>query len=74
CIYVELDVGCALRDILSTIPHDPEGGPDNDGYWYISDGSAYTLYAFRETDSFPACREHPEFLDRYESLHCMHGP
>ncbi|MCH8949311.1 MAG: glycosyltransferase family 39 protein [Chloroflexi bacterium] len=74
CAYVELDIGCALRDILGTIPHDPEGGPDNDGYWYISDGSAYTLYALRETDSFPACRDHPEFLDRYESLHCIHGP
>ena len=74
CAYVELDVGCALQDILGTIPHDPEVGPDNDGYWYISNGSAYTLYAFRETDSFPACQEHPEFLERYESLHCIHGP
>ncbi len=74
CAYVELDIGCALRDILGTIPRDPEGGPDNDGYWYASDGSAYTLYALRETDSFLACREHPEFLDRYESLHCIHGP
>ena len=73
CTYVDLDVGCALQESLGTIPHDPEGGPDNDGYWYASDGSAYTLYALRETDSFPACREHPEFLDRYESLHCIHG-
>ena len=74
CTYVQLDTGCVLQNILGTIPHEPEGGPENDGYWYISNGSAYTLYAFRETDSFPACQEHPEFLERYESLHCIHGP
>ena len=74
CTYVNLDVGCALRDILGTIPYDPEGSPKNDGYWYVSDGSAYTVYALRETDAFPACREHPAFLGRYESLHCIRGP
>ena len=74
CTYVELDVGCALKDILGSIPHDPEGGPENDGYWYVSDGSEYTVYALRETDSFPACEEPSEFLGRYESLHCIHGP
>ena len=47
--------------------------PENDGYWYVSDGTEYTVYALRETDSFPACEEPSEFLGRYESLHCIHG-
>ncbi len=74
CVFTEFDVGCGLLEILDELPSDPAGDASTSGYWYVSDGSAYTLYGQRESDSFPECLERPEFLVDIESLLCFSGP
>ncbi len=73
CAYQELDVGCALEEVLAPLPGDPLGDPTLNGYWYASDGSHYTLYALRESDQLEACPEQPEHLREFESLLCVRG-
>ncbi len=74
CVYTEFDVGCGLLDVRNELPADPVGDASTNGYWYVSDGSTYTLYAQREGDTFPECIEHPEFLMDIESVLCFSGP
>ncbi len=74
CVFPEFDVGCDLLDVLNQLPTDPVGDASTNGYFYASDGSTYTLYAQRESGSFPECLEHPEFLKDFDSLLCFSGP
>jgi len=73
CVFRELDEGCALLDVAS-LPEDPLGDAGVNGYFYASDGESYVLYAQRETDTFPPCDGHPEFLQHFDSLLCVRGP
>ncbi len=73
CVFQELDVGCALLQVAQ-LPEDPLGDAGANGYFYTSDGEHYAVYAQRESERFPACEEHPEFLQHFESLLCVRGP
>lgn len=74
CVFTEFDAGCGLLEVFDELPSDPVGDASTNGYWYASDGSTYTLYGQRESDSFPECLERPEFLVDFESLLCFSGP
>ena len=74
CVFTEFDVGCDLLEVLDELPVDPVGDASTNGYWYVSDGSSYRLYGQRESDSFPECIEHPEFLVDIDSVLCFSGP
>ncbi len=73
CVFQELDVGCALLDV-APLPEDPLGDAGANGYFYTSGGERYLVFAQRESEAFPACEEHPEFLRHFESLLCVQGP
>jgi hypothetical protein len=73
CAYQDLDVGCALEEMLGPLPGDPLGDPTVNGYWYTSDGSRYTIYALRESGQSEECPEHPDHLSEFESLLCVRG-
>jgi len=51
CTYEAQDVGCVLKQILAEIPFDPLG--KNFGYFYLSDGSSFTVAARWEGSSSP---------------------
>ncbi len=74
------DAGCELEDAIGSIPVDPlaaDGQPASEnGYWYASDGSQYTIYAQREADAAPECDELPAHLEGFgvESAICVSGP
>ncbi len=74
CVFSEFDKGCALEDVMAAIPSDPLGEPSVNGYWYVSDGSSYTLYARREAERLPDCTDHPDFLSHVPSLICFSAP
>ncbi|MCH8010000.1 MAG: glycosyltransferase family 39 protein [Chloroflexi bacterium] len=74
CVFRELDAGCELLEVLDQLPEDPLGDAGVNGYFYVSDGATYIVYAQRETDAFPACDEHPEFLGQFDALLCVKGP
>ena len=74
CVFRELDAGCGLLEVLDQLPEDPLGDAGVNGYFYVSDGATYIVYAQRETDAFPACDEHPEFLVQFDALLCVKGP
>jgi hypothetical protein len=74
CVYVEADEGCALQDFLDPLPFDPLDDASTNGYWYKSDGATYTLYAQREADAVPECAEHPQHLQKFDSLMCVTSP
>jgi 4-amino-4-deoxy-L-arabinose transferase-like glycosyltransferase len=74
CVFIDIDAGCALRDVLEPIPLDPLGQPYNEnGYWYSSDGVRYTVYAQREGEELAECAEHPDHLARLDSVYCVRG-
>jgi len=73
CAFPDLDAGCVF-DLGDELAHDPLGDASLNGYFWRSDGATYTLYAIRETDSFPACEGLPEFFDRFDSVLCVEGP
>ena len=75
CVF-DSDEGCALEEVLQTIPVDPLGEPlAENGYWYTSDGDSYTVYAQRESEAIPTCAaEHPDHLQDIESLLCVQSP
>lgn len=50
CNYVDLDIGCAYKDVLDPLPTDPLGDPVKNGYWYSSNGSTAKFYASLEDD------------------------
>ena len=74
CAFTDTDAGCALEAYFDELPIDPLGDPGAQGYWYASDGQAFTIYAQRETDLFPVCDEHPDHLASFDSLFCEQGP
>ena len=74
CGFEDIDIGCVLREVLDPLPQDPLGDVTRNGYWYSSDGEAYTLYAIRESDPFPECPDHPDFLEQFDSIYCFSGP
>jgi len=74
CVFPEFDVGCELLEVLNQLPQDPLDDASTNGYWYESDGDTYSLYGQRESDAFPKCIDHPEFLQEFESLLCFSGP
>ncbi len=74
CVLPEFDKGCELEDVMAAIPSDPLGEPSVNGYWYVSDGSSYTLYARREAERLPDCTDHPDFLSHVPSLICFSAP
>jgi 4-amino-4-deoxy-L-arabinose transferase-like glycosyltransferase len=63
CGYVQLDVGCALRQFLDPIPNDPAGDPLVNGYWYASDGQSFGLFALQETTIDPAATDCPFYSE-----------
>ena len=74
CVFKEFDQGCDLEDVLTPLPSDPLGDPAINGYWYVSDGATYTVYAQREADAAPECAEHPDHLKKFESVMCAQSP
>jgi 4-amino-4-deoxy-L-arabinose transferase-like glycosyltransferase len=74
CAFKDSDVGCDLDEFLDPLPEDPLGEETNNGYFYSSDGSFYTIFARRESEALPACAEHPQHLQHLSSLLCVHGP
>ena len=74
CVFPEFDVGCDLLEVLNQLASDPIGDQSTNGYWYASDGRTYTLYGQRESESFPECLDHPDFLQDFDSVLCFSGP
>lgn len=74
CVFKEFDLGCKLEALLKPLPIDPLGEPTTNGYWYVSDGTTYTLYAQRESDLVPECSEHPQFVKVFKSVMCVRSP
>lgn len=74
CVFEDDDVGCALGEYLGDVPVDPLEPAATEGYWYASDGSAYNVFAQRETDVFPECQTRPDHLAEFDSLLCVEGP
>jgi len=51
CIYKEIDQGCKLEDAIGAAPpSDPLGNPNQNGYWYQSDGKTTKIYISFEGD------------------------
>ena len=50
CVYVDLDVGCAISEFIDPVPRDPLADVENAGYWYSSDGSVAFVYVSFEED------------------------
>lgn len=79
CVYMELDKGCELKEVLDDgeggILEDPLGDPSTNGYWYASDGRSYTIWMLREGPSNPGdpvCSEAPpDPLRKKGSLFCI---
>lgn len=45
CVYKEIDQGCKLKDVIGAEPpSDPLGDPNENGYWYQSDGKTAKIY------------------------------
>ncbi len=82
CAFTEFDKGCALEEVLDTIPVDPLGDPGKNGYWLASDGRTYVVYAQRESELFvqsgpdlsAPCDEHPDHLRAFRSIFCVRSP
>lgn len=70
CVYPDLDVGCALGDVLQPIPSDPG---DHGGYWYRSNGAEFTLYARMEREAGGCDDLPPEFFPEPEAIVCVRG-
>ncbi len=49
CTYQDIDAGCKLKGLLDPIPQDPLGSSVINGYWYVSDGTSYTVMAGLES-------------------------
>ena len=74
CVFFDADAGCDLEEVLGPVPQDPLGEPVSNGYWYVSTGRLYVVFAQRESELFPACDEHPEHLRDFDSVLCARGP
>lgn len=75
CVYLEIDVGCALEEFIQPLPAtDPLGNAAGNGYFYISDGTTFGVYAMRESESIPPCPLRPEHLGQFDTVICIEGP
>jgi hypothetical protein len=67
CVFVEIDAGCQLEEVLGTEPpFDPRGRGSTNGYWYQSDGATAILYFGFETAEAAGevCEDpHPGFAE-----------
>ena len=77
CVYDQLDAGCKLQDLTTTLPVDPLEDPLRNGYWYVSDGDTFTLMALWEgTGERPADFPCPDTLpgdDEHPNRICLEG-
>ena len=78
CAYEDLDKGCDLKEVLDEegggILSDPLGEPVANGYWYASDGKAYTIWMLREgpgSPGDPICPESNPHLKEKGPLFCL---
>jgi len=77
CAFKDLDIGCALKDVLPNgPPQDPLGDPVQNGYWYSSDGNSLKLYASMEGDvpSEQRCETDNVDLKTKPNLVCLSAP
>jgi hypothetical protein len=76
CVYKDDDAGCKLKDFIDPIPTDPLGDPAANGYWYASDGKAYTLIAAMELPANAMPQNCPEAAAKHTkktNLYCLSG-
>jgi hypothetical protein len=74
CLSLGSDAGCALGEVLEFIPQDPAR---ERAYFYLSSGTAYTLFAQMEVGADRAsCPDPLPFgvLLFEQSLYCVSGP
>jgi 4-amino-4-deoxy-L-arabinose transferase-like glycosyltransferase len=71
CFYDD-DAGCGLHPLIAPIPADPRGIRAKSGYWYLSDGTSYTLYALLEGEANlqERCPERPGHIESTGDLIC----
>jgi hypothetical protein len=77
CTFEQDDKGCAIKETVAggTVPQDPLGNGGMNGYWLQSTETAYTLFAQRESELFPACDQaKPDHLKIFRTVFCVHGP
>jgi hypothetical protein len=75
CVYEEIDALCGFKAGLGGDTFvDPFGDPQEDGYWYASDGQSFTLYALLEEAPRPeeTCKG-PGDLGTKQNLYCLAG-
>jgi hypothetical protein len=68
CAYPGLDAGCELAPYLDPIPLDPKGR----GYWYMSDGATFAVYAQLEAN-VRECAEIPQGFVDFAGIYCVTG-
>jgi hypothetical protein len=75
CVYVDLDVGCALTEVLPDIPQEPKGNSPADGYWYVSDGTFFVVVAQLEAEEEQAgqCPERAGRPASDREQYCVEG-
>ena len=76
CVYKDDDAGCKLEDFIDPIPADPLGDSTANGYWYASDGKAYTLIAAMELPANAMPQNCPEAAAKHtkkSNLYCLSG-
>jgi hypothetical protein len=76
CVYKDDDAGCKLEDFIDPIPTDPLGDSTANGYWYASDGKAYTLIAAMELPANAMPQNCPEAAAKHTkktNLYCLSG-
>jgi type II secretory pathway pseudopilin PulG len=74
CNYPDVDALCKLKDYIDPLPTDPKGDPGQNGYWYISDGTTFTLVAAMDSsaDATPAtCESQFAEMLKKENLYCL---
>lgn len=75
CVYVDLDVGCALTEVLPQLPQEPKGNSPSDGYWYVSDGTFFVVVAQLEAEEEEAgqCPERAGRPAGDRAQYCVEG-
>ncbi len=76
CAFPPNDAGCALRAYIDPVPGDLARGSIG-GYWYLSDGRYYELYAWMEASdagSDCAAADIPPELKFANIIYCKRGP
>jgi hypothetical protein len=62
--------------VIDPIPADPRKQGLDSGYWYLSDGTRFTLYAVLEGAALAEerCDERPEHISLEGDVICLHRP